>query len=109
MGMLALTGFGVRIATALLATILEVAWRGWSFLDVTLIPAQLTYPWFCTSAGLNLGLRLGHPRPSIRRLRVSLRTLIVRVAYAGLIFGLGPASSIAGRFHPASHRIYLIK
>ena len=40
MGMLALTGFGVRIATALLATILEVAWRGWSFLDVTLIPAS---------------------------------------------------------------------
>ena len=88
-GALALTGFGVGIATALLATTLEVAWRGWSFLDVTLIPAMLIYPWFCAAEGRHLGLRLGHPRPSIRRLRVSLRTLMVLLAYVGLMFGLG--------------------
>ena len=105
-GTLALTGFGAGIATALLATILEVAWRGWSFLDVTLIPALFIYPWFCASAGLNVGLRLGHPRPSIRRLRVGLRTLMVLVAYVGLMFGLGMGavrlSRNARHFHEMS-------
>ncbi len=105
-GTLVLTGFGVGIAIALLATILEVAWRGWWFLDVTLIPALLIYPWFCASAGLNLGLRMGHPRPSIRRLRVSLRTLMVLVAYVGLMFGLGMGavrlSRNARHFHEIS-------
>jgi hypothetical protein len=37
-GTLALTGFGVGIATALLATTLEVAWRGWSFLGLPASP-----------------------------------------------------------------------
>jgi hypothetical protein len=88
-GALAITGFGVGIAIALLATILEVAWRGWSYLDATLIPAMIIYPWFCAAEGRHLGLRLEHPRPPIRRLRVSVRTLMVLVAYVGLMLGLG--------------------
>lgn len=88
-GSLALAGFGVGIAAAILATILEVAWRGWSYLDVTLILALLIYPWFCAFAGLGMGVRLGHPRPSIRRVRISLRAQMVLVAYLGLMFGLG--------------------
>ncbi len=107
-GTLALTGFGVGIATPLLATTLEVAWRGWSFLDVTLIPAMLIYPWFCAAEGRHLGLRLGHPRPSIRRLRDSLRTLMVleeqRVEQSETLFRSNDRSAKYLKMLAAKHR-----
>jgi hypothetical protein len=43
-------GFGMGIVTALAATSLEVACRGWSVLDL-LIPALLIYPWLGAYAG----------------------------------------------------------
>jgi hypothetical protein len=106
-GNLALTGFGVGIAIALLAVILEVAWRGWSYFDKTLIPALLIYPWFCAFAGLGMSLRLGHPRPSLRRLRTSLRAVMVLVAYLGLILGLGMQAVRLSRNARNSHEVSL--
>ena len=82
-------GFGSGIVTALLATSLEVACRGWPFLAVTLIPTLLIYPWLGALAGLTFGLRQGDPKPSIRRFGVSLRTLMIVVAYLALLLGLG--------------------
>jgi hypothetical protein len=82
-------GFGIGIVAALGVTSLEVACHGWSYL-LMLIPAMLVYPWLGASAGFSFGLRPGDPRPSsIRRLRVSLRTLMILVAYIALLFGLG--------------------
>jgi hypothetical protein len=81
-------GFGMGIVTALAATSLEVACRGLSVLDF-LIPALLIYPWLGAYAGFIFGLRPGDPKPSIRRLRVSLRTSMILVAYIALLFGLG--------------------
>jgi hypothetical protein len=80
--------FGMGIVTALAATSLEVAFRGWTALDL-LIPALLIYPWLGAYAGFIFGLRPGDPKPSIRRLRVSLRTSMILVAYIALLFGLG--------------------
>jgi hypothetical protein len=81
-------GFGMGIVTALVATSLEVAFRGWTALDLR-IPALLIYPWLGAYAGFIFGLRPGDPKPSIRRLRVSLRTSMILVAYIALLFGLG--------------------
>jgi hypothetical protein len=81
-------GFGLGIVTSLAATSLEVAFRGWTVLDL-LVPALLIYPWLGAYAGLIFGLRPGDPKPSIRRLRVSLRTSMILVAYIALLFGLG--------------------
>jgi hypothetical protein len=81
-------GFGMGIVTALAATSLEVAFRGWTALDF-LIPALLIYPWLGAWAGFLFGLRPGDPKPSIRPLRVSLRTSMILVAYIALLLGLG--------------------
>jgi hypothetical protein len=81
-------GFGMGIVTALTATSLEVAFRGWTVLDL-LIPELFIFPWLGAYAGLIFGLRPGDPKPSIRRLRVSLRTSMILVAYIALLFGLG--------------------
>jgi hypothetical protein len=81
-------GFGMGIVTALAATSLEVACRGLSVLDF-LVPALLIYPWLGAYAGFLFGLRPGDPKPSIRPLRVSLRTSMILVAYIAILFGVG--------------------
>jgi len=88
-GLFASTGFGLGILAGLLATFLEVAWRSWPYLAQTLIPALLIYPWLGALAGLNFGQRPGDPKPSIRRLAVSLRAITIAVAYIALLLGSG--------------------
>jgi hypothetical protein len=99
-------GFGMGIVTALAATSLEVACRGWSVLDL-LIPALLIYPWLGAYAGFLFGLRPGDPKPSIRRLRVSLRTSMILVAYIALLFGLGTQAVHVGGAARERHALSL--
>jgi hypothetical protein len=99
-------GFGMGIVTALAATSLEVACRGSSVLDF-LIPALLIYPWLGAYAGFLFGLRPGDPKPSIRPLRVSLRTSMILVAYIALLFGLGTQAVHVGGAARERHALSL--
>jgi hypothetical protein len=87
------SGFGVGIAIAFLATALEFAWRGWPFLARTFIMGLLVYPYLGLLLGFNLGLRPGDPPPSIRNFRFRMRTLMILVAYFGILCGLGTVAS----------------
>jgi hypothetical protein len=88
-------GFGLGIAVALLATALEFAWRGWPFLAGTFASGFLMYPYFGMLVGYNVSLRPGGPRPSIRNFRFRVGTLMILVAYVGVLCGVG---SIAARY-----------
>ena len=86
-------GFGLGIAIALLATGLDFAWRGWPFLAATLIGGLLFYPYMGMLLGFNFSLRPGDSTPSIRNFRFRTRTLMILVAYAGIVCGLGTVAS----------------
>jgi hypothetical protein len=86
-------GFGVGIAIALVATALDFAWRGWPFLAGTFVGGLLFYPYFGMLLGFNLSLRPGAAKPSIRNFRFRMGTLMILVAYFGIVCGLGTVAS----------------
>jgi len=96
-------GFGAGIATALVATALDFAWRGWPFLAGTLIVGPLLYPCLGMLVGYSIGLRPGDPKPSIGNFRFRMRTLMILVAYVALLLGLG---SEAGRYSGVAWQYY---
>ena len=86
-------GFGWGITIALAATALELAWRGWPFLAATFIGGLIFYPYMGILLGYNLSLRPGDSKPSIRSFRFRMSTLMVLVAYFGVLCGLGTVAS----------------
>ena len=86
-------GFGWGITIALVATALEFAWRGWPFLAATFIGGLIFYPYMGILLGYNLGLRPGDSKPSIRSFRFRMSTLMILVAYFGVLCGLGTVAS----------------
>jgi hypothetical protein len=96
-------GFGTGIAVALVAIAVDFAWRGWPFLALTLFSSLLLYPYFGTLLGYNISLRPGDSRPSIRDFRFRMRTLMILVAYFGILFGFGSVASrysrLASQYH----------
>jgi hypothetical protein len=83
------TGFATGMIVALLAAGLDYAWRGWPFLAATLVGGLLWCPYMGLLLGYNLSLRPGASKPSIRNMRFRMRTLMIMVAYAAILFGLG--------------------
>jgi hypothetical protein len=89
------TGFGAGIAVALLGTALDFPWRGPPFLAGAFISGMVMYPYFGMLLGFNMSLRPGGPKPSIRNFRFRVGTLMILVAYVGILCGLG---SVASRY-----------
>ena len=91
------------IATAVVATALDFAWRGWPFLSGTFISGMLMYPYCGMGLAFNMSLRPGDSKPSIRHFRVTIGTLMVLVAHFGLLCGVGTVlsrfSQVAQRYH----------
>jgi hypothetical protein len=96
-------GFGVGIVVAILAAVLDVPWRGWPFLNGTLIGGLLFCPSMGVLIGYKLSLRPGDSKPSIRNFRFRTRTLMGLVAYVAVLCGLGSQvgrySSLAMLYH----------
>ncbi len=96
-------GFAIGIAMALLASALDFASRGWPFLAGTFIGTMLFYPYMGMLLGHNFALRPGDSKPSIRNFRFRMRTLMVLVAYVGVLFGLGTVASRYSRLAQQYH------
>jgi hypothetical protein len=54
---------------------------------------MLLYPYFGMLLGYNISLRPGDAKPSIRNFRFRMQTLMIFVAYFGILFGLGTVAS----------------
>ena len=97
------TGFGTGVGIGLLATALDFIWRGWPSVGASFVISQLLYPYMGIGLGFNLGLRPGDAKPSIRNFRFRMRTLMILVAYFGILFGLGTVlsrySGLAWQYH----------
>ena len=72
-----------------MATALDFAWRGWPFLAGTFLSGLLFYPYFGMLLGYNISIRPGAAKRSIRSFRFRMRTLMIMVAYFGILCGLG--------------------
>jgi hypothetical protein len=100
------TGFGSGIALGLVASVLDFAWRGWPFLSETLMSSLFFFPYCGALIGLNLGMRPGDPKPSLRNLRFRTRTLMILTAYAAfwlwLVVSTSRASGAARLYHSKS-------
>jgi hypothetical protein len=81
-------GFGAGIAIGLAASVLDFAWRGWPFLSESLMSSLFLFPYCGALIGLNLGMRPGDPKPSLRNIRFRTRTLMILTAYAALYLWL---------------------
>ena len=80
-------GFGIGIVTALVTTSLEVIGRGWSYLDLTLIPALIIYPWLGASGRAQPGPAAWGPEavyPATPHQPADVDDL-----YVALLFGFG--------------------
>ncbi|WP_165073224.1 HlyD/EmrA/EmrK family protein [Paludisphaera rhizosphaerae] len=82
------TGFGVGIVAALVNAALDFAWRGWPYLGDALGMGMFLGPYFGALMGMNLGLRPGDPKPSLRNFRLSLSTVMILTAYLAFWLGL---------------------
>jgi hypothetical protein len=91
------TGSLAGIVIALVTTALDFLWRGWPFLDRTLIPGLIFFPYFGALLGFNLSLRPGDPKPSLRDIRFRTRTWMLLIAHLGLVLGLGTEAVRASR------------
>ncbi len=97
------TGFGTGVGIGLVTTALDFGWRGWPSVGATFVTSQLLYPYMGMGLGFNMGLRPGDAKPSIRNFRFRMRTLMILVAYFGILFGLGTVlsrySGLAWQYH----------
>ena len=96
-------GFGVGIAIAFVATALDFAWRGWPFLAGTFLSGLLLYPYFGMLLGYNISIRPGAAKPSIRNFRFRMGTLMILVAYLGILCGLGTVALRYSRLAEQHH------
>jgi hypothetical protein len=88
---------GIGVALALVATALDSLLREWYIFPIELVVNLLFFPALSVALGLNLSREPGDPRPSLRELRIHMRTLMILVAYLaletrtnrGLTFGPG--------------------
>lgn len=82
------TGFGLGIVIALVNAALDFTWRGWPYLGDALGMGMFLGPYFGALMGLNLGLRPGDPKPSLRDFRLRMSTVMILTAYLAFWLGL---------------------
>lgn len=81
-------GIGAGVLLSLVTSALELVCFGWLFLGLTLIWTLVYYPICGGFFGYHFGLREGDPSPSIRDIHFRLQSLMLFVAYVGLLLGL---------------------
>ncbi|APW60305.1 hypothetical protein [Paludisphaera borealis] len=87
------TGFGTGIVVGATASALDFAWRGWPYVSEMLLFSLFFFPYFGALLGLNLSLKPGDPKPSIRNLRFRMRTLMILTAYLAICLAVAVQTS----------------
>ena len=101
------TGFAIGLVLSLIATSIDLAWRGWLILPSELVLNLLLFPYFGVLIGFNLSRVTGEPNWSWRFMRFNMRTMMVLVAYLALLFGLGVETGRIGWSAQRYHQQYV--
>jgi hypothetical protein len=93
----------IGLAYGLIATGLELLWRGWLVLPGAVVLNLILFPFLGLVVGLRLSRAAGEPRWSWRFMRFSMRTMLLLIAYLSLLGGLGV---VAARIGVPAHRYF---
>ncbi len=93
----------IGLAYGLIATVLELLWRGWWILPGAVVLNLILYPFLGLVVGLRLSRGAGEPRWSRRFMRFNMRTMLLLIAYLSLVCGVGV---VAARIGVPAHRYF---
>ncbi len=100
-------GFVVGIVFAVISTLVDIVWRGYHGLPQQLTGGLFFYPAIGASFGVGLSRLPGEPAFPWPRPRLSLKAMMILVAYLAIVFGLGTETGKLGGSAKQYHNKYL--
>ena len=83
-----MVGFGGGCVLALISTAADFAWRGWIVVAGQALVNLMLYPYLCVLLAINLSRQPGE-RLSLGRVRFTIGTFMILIAYLAPLFGVG--------------------